>query len=191
MYSCFEQMLKTFLGLIFICIMLVAAYKMVHDPYRPESKNLWSKPVETPAQKVDKEVYNTRQNQDETRYEVPVPSSYNHEYIMENTFQKSGVAMELTPELESGIVFVIKVFKGVFGPDFTLTITSAHDSFGKHQDGSYHRSGRAVDIRLNDLPLKQKREAMKIIQKQLPKEYTVIWENKFLPTEHMHLQSKH
>lgn len=191
MYSCFEQMLKTFLGLIFICIMLVAAHKMVNEPYRPETKNLWSRPVETPAPKVDKEVYNIRQNQVETRYEVPAQSSYNHEYIMENTFQKSGVVMKLSPELESGLVFVIKVFKEVFGPDFALTITSAHDSHDKHRVGSYHRSGRAVDIRLNDLPIKQKREAMRIIQKHLPKEYTVLWENKFLPTEHMHLQSKH
>jgi len=187
MYGCFEHMLKTFFGLIFICIMLVAAYKMVHDPYRPESKNLWSQPVET---KPDEGEYTTKQNKAETYYEVPVQTGPYHEYIMENTFQKSGVVMELTPDLEKGLVLVIKTFKEVFGPDFALTITSAHDSFDKHNEWSYHRTGRAVDIRLNDLPLQQRRRAMKLVQERLPNGYKAIWESQYLPNEHLHLQSK-
>lgn len=188
MYACFEHLLKTFFGLILICIMLVAAYKMVHDPYRPESKNLWSQPVETT--KPDEGEYTTRQNKAETYYEVPVQTGALHDYIMENTFQKSGVVMELTPDLEKGLVLVIKCFKEVFGPDFAPTITSAHDSFDQHNEWSYHRTGRAVDIRLNDLPLQQRRRVMKLIQERLPNGYKAIWESQYLPNEHLHFQSK-
>ena len=191
MYGCFEYIVKIFLGLIFICIMLVAAYKMVNDPYRPETKNIWSKPVETQYHKSDEGEHKSEQTQDEINYDVPLQSSGNHDYIMENTFQKSWVEMELTPELERGLVYVIKVFKAVFGQDFTPTIISAHDTFDKHDRWSRHRTGRAVDIGLNDLPLKPKRKVMRILQGTLPPKYKAIWENQYLSNEHLHFQSDH
>ena len=189
MFGCLGHLFKAFLGVIFICIMLVAAYKMVHDPYRPEKKNIWSKPVETQYHKSTEAEYKPKQKQDEINYDVPLQSGAKHDYIMENTFQKSWVEMELTPELERGLVYVIKVFKAVFGQDFTPTIISAHDSFDKHDRWSHHRTGRAVDIRLNDLPLKPKRKVVKILQNTLPSEYKVIWENQYLENEHLHFQS--
>ena len=47
-----------------------------------------------------------------------------------STFQKPGVEMELTPELERGLVYVIKVFKAVFGQDkCVISILSTHEEF--------------------------------------------------------------
>ena len=98
--------------------------------------------------------------------------------------------MELTPKLEIGLVYVIKVFKSVFGNDFTPTIISAHDSFNRHDQWSPHRTGRAVDIRLDDLPLKQKRKVVRILQNTIPDHYKVRWENQFLSNEYLHFESK-
>jgi hypothetical protein len=153
-----------------------------------------SHPEET-YQKPDEGTYkqtdDTEPSIDNVSYDVPVQSSSNHEYIMENTFQKPGVVMELTPQLESGLVYAIKVFKSQLGQDFSPTITSAHDSFDKHNKVSKHRTGQAVDIRLNDIPLNEKRRIVKILETTLPKNYKVIWEGKYTQNEHIHLQSKH
>lgn len=185
MYGCFERLLKTVLGLIFIAVLLVVAHHGLTAPYTPE------KPTTGQTQAVDEGVYNTKQSQDEIKYEVPVQNTSDHDYIMVNTFQKSGVVMELTPDLERSLVYVIKVFKAVFGQDFTPTIISAHDSFDKHNEWSYHRTGRAVDIRTNDLPIKEKRKVFNMIEASLPKDFKIIWEQQYLPTEHFHLQSRH
>ena len=84
-----------------IAIMLIVGYKLIFDPYRPEKGEYKSKPSA-------KEVKN----------DVPVQSGDNHDYIMENTFQKGYVVMELTPQLESGLVYVIKVFKSTIFSGF-------------------------------------------------------------------------
>lgn len=128
---------------------------------------------------------------EDVNYDVPLQTGSNHDYIMENTFQKPGVVMELTPQLESGLVYAIKVFKSQFGPDFSPTINSAHDSYHIHDQWSPHRSGRAVDISLADLPLNQRRRVVRILEGTLPKNYKVRWESQYTPNEHIHLQSKH
>ena len=192
--GCLVNLIKIFLGLIRIAIMLIVGDKLIFDPYRPESPNsCWShRPVaERTYSKSDDGEYKAKEENYDFRTNVPVQVGENHDYIMENTFQKSGVVMELTPNLESGLVYVIKVFKSQFGEDFAPTITSAHDSFDKHDRWSKHRTGRAVDIRLNDLPLKEKRRVVKILQGTLPKEYKVEWESQGTVNEHLHFQSKH
>ena len=192
--GCLVNLFKIFLGLIMIAIMLIVGYKLIFDPYRPESPNSgWShRPVaEQTYSKSDDGEYKAKEENYDFRTNVPVQVGENHDYIMENTFQKSGVVMELTPNLESGLVYVIKVFKSQLGEDFAPTITSAHDSFDKHDRWSKHRTGRAVDIRLNDLPLKEKRRVVKILQGTLPKEYKVEWESQGTVNEHLHFQSRH
>ena len=188
------NLIKIFLGLILIVIMLIVGYKLIFDPYRPESPNSsWShRPVaEQTYSKSDDGEYKAKEENYDFRTNVPVQVGENHDYIMENTLQKSGVVMELTPNLESGLVYVIKVFKSQLGEDFAPTITSAHDSFDKHDRWSKHKTGRAVDIRLNDLPLKEKRRVVKILQGTLPKEYKVEWKNQGTVNEHLHFQSRH
>lgn len=151
-------------------------------------------PEET-YQKSDEGTYkqtdDTEPSIDNISYDVPVQSGSNHDYIMENTFQKPGVVMELTPQLESGLVYAIKVFKSQFGPDFSPTIISAHDSYHIHDKWSRHRYGQAVDISLADLPLNQRRRVVRILEGTLPKDYKVRWESQYTPNEHIHLQSKH
>lgn len=153
-----------------------------------------SHPEET-YQKADERTYkqtdDTEPSIDNVSYDVPVQSGSNHEYIMENTFQKPGVVMELTPQLESGLVYAIKVFKSLFGPDFSPTIISAHDSYHIHDKWSRHRYGQAVDISLADLPLNPRRRVVRILEGTLPKDYKVRWEDQYISTEHIHLQSKH
>ena len=192
MFGCPGHLFKAFLGLIFICIMLWAGYKLITEPYHPPKENT---SVETPAPQQDYSEYKSKPSAEDDKYEVKKLMTEtkcdNHDYIMENTIQKSWVEMKLTPELERGLVFVIKVFKAVFSQDFTPTVISAHDSFDKHDKWSRHRTGRAVDIRLDDLPLKPKRKVMRILQGTLPPEYKAIWENQYLSNEHLHFQSDH
>ncbi len=153
-----------------------------------------SYPEET-YQKSDEGTYkqtdDTEPSIDNVSYDVPVQSGSNHDYIMENTFQKPGVVMELTPQLESGLVYAIKVFKSQFGPDFSPTIISAHDSYHIHDKWSRHRYGQAVDINLADLPLNQRRRVVRILEGTLPKDYKVRWESQYTQNEHIHLQSNH
>ena len=179
--GCLVNLFKTFLGIILIVIMLIVGYKLIFDPYRPEKPNYRSK-VRT------EETY--QKPAEEVRNDVPVQSSDNHDYIMENTFQKGYVVMELTPQLESGLVYVIKVFKSQFGEDFAPTIISAHDSFDRHDRWSHHRTGRAVDISLVDLPYYERRRVVKILEGTLPKDYKVRWEDQYTSREYLHFQSK-
>lgn len=198
--GCLGNLIKIFLGLIMILIMLVVGYKLIFDPYTPEEKNYntttraeetYQKFDERTYKQTDEGGYKSKQSAEEVKYDVPVQTGSNHDYIMENTFQKPGVVMELTPQLESGLVYAIKVFKSQFGPDFSPTINSAHDSYHIHDQWSPHRSGRAVDISLADLPLNQRRRVIRILEGTLPKDYKVRWESQYTQNEHIHFQSKH
>ena len=189
--GCLVNLFKIFLGLIVILIMLITGFKLVFDPYRPEVGKCWSRNNTVDSYKKDSSSEYEYKSKEEPILDVPVQSGENHEYIMENTFQKTGVVMELTPQLESGLVYTIKVFKFQLGKDFSPTITSAHDSFDLHNKVSKHRKGQAVDIRLNDIPLNEKRRIVKILENTLPKNYKVIWESKYTQNEHLHLQSEH
>ena len=194
--GCLGNLIKIFLGLIMILIMLVVGYKLIFDPYTPEEKNYnTTTRTEETYQKSDEGTYkqtdDTEPSIDNVNYDVPIQTGSNHDYIMENTFRKPGVVMELTPQLESGLVYAIKVFKNQFGPDFSPTINSAHDSYHIHDKWSRHRYGQAVDISLADLPLNQRRRVVRILEGTLPKDYKVRWESQYTPNEHIHLQSKH
>lgn len=166
-------------------ISVATEYKQSH----PEET--YHKPKERTYKQNDEGGYKSKQSAEEVNYDVPLQTGSNHDYIMENTFQKPGVVMELTPQLESGLVYAIKVFKSQFGPDFSPTIISAHDSYHIHDKWSPHRSGRAVDISLADLPLNQRRRVVRILEGTLPKDYKVRWEDQYISTEHIHLQSNH
>ena len=189
--GCLINLVKCFLALIMILIMLIVGYKLVFDPYTPEEAANTAKARAAVILHSDDGEYQTQQSKEEIAAEVPVQTGDNHDYILENTFQKPGVIMELTPSLEKGLVYVIKVFKSQLGEDFSPTITSAHDSYDKHDQWSKHRYGKAVDIRLNDLPLNERRRVVRILEQTLPKEYKVIWESQYTPNEHLHFQSQH
>ena len=182
--GCLGNLIKIFLGLIMIIFMSVAGYKLVFDPYRPESPNsCWShKTAEVSSPQDDSPSI------DNISYDVPMQTGPTHDYIMDNTFQKQFVRMELDPELENGLVYVIKAFKAVFGQDFSPTIISAHDAFDRHDKWSPHRLGRAVDIGLADLPLNEKRRLVKFLKSTMPDDFTLIWENFGIQTEHLHFQ---
>lgn len=179
--GCLVNLIKIILGLIMIIIMLIVGVKLVFDPYVPEKHN-------TAEYYQPTEEYKTAQSNDD--YDVPVQTGSNHDYIMENTFQKGYVVMELTPQLEAGLVYVIKVFKSQFGPDFTPTIISAHDSFDRHDQWSKHRVGKAVDISMVDISYYKRKEVVSILEKTLPKDYSIRWENQYSANEHLHFQSK-
>jgi hypothetical protein len=192
--GCLVNLIKIILGLIMIAIMLIVGYKLIFDPYRPESPNSsWShRPVaEQTYSKSDGGEYKAKEENYDFRTNVPVQVGENHDYIMENTIQKGYVVMELTPALERGLVYVIKVFKSQFGEDFAPTIISAHDSFDRHDKWSHHKTGRAVDISLVDLPYYKRRRVVKILEGTLPKEYKVEWKCQGTVNEHLHFQSRH
>lgn len=178
--GCLLNLFKIFLGLIVIIIMLVAGYKLVFEPYHPFG---WSQQEAEAFFHQD-----TSHSMDKISYDVPMQTGPTHDYIMDNTFQKPVVRMELDPELEKGLVYVIKAFKAVFGQDFSPTIISAHDSFDRHDKWSSHRWGRAVDIALADLPLKDKRRLVKFLKSTMPDDYTINWEDQGIQREHLHFQ---
>ena len=189
--GCLVNLFKCFLGIIVIVVMLIVGYELIFNPYRPESPNsCWSHKAATEManKDIDDGEYQSKNSIDNINYDVPTQEGPIHDYIMENTFQKPGVMMSLAPELEQGLVVVIQLFKAEFGEDFSPTITSAHDSFHIHDRWSSHRYGRAVDIRLNDLPLNPKRRLMKALKEKLPEEYSFIWEDQGIPNEHLHFQ---
>lgn len=183
--GCLVNLFKIFLGLIVILICLVAGYKLLFDPYRPESPNSpWSHKTEDESSQQD-----DSPSIDNISYDVPMQTGPTHDYIMDNTFQNQFVRMELTPGLENTLVYVIKAFKAVFGQDFSPTIISAHDSFDTHDKWSCHRIGCAVDIGMADLPLNEKRRLVKFLKATLPDdEVTIRWENFGIQTEHLHVQ---
>ena len=192
--GCLVNLIKIILGLIMIAIMIIVGYKLIFDPYRPESPNSsWShRPVaEQTYSKSDDGEYKAKEENYDFRTNVPVQVGENHDYIMENTIQKGYVVMELTPALERGLVYVIKVFKSQFGEDFAPTIISAHDSFDRHDKWSHHKTGRAVDISLVDLPYYKRRRVVKILEGTLPKGYKVRWESQYTSREYLHFQSRH
>ncbi len=177
--GCLVHLVKIFLGLIAIVIMLVAGYKLIHDPYRPVDNK--------PTQQVYTEPIKPKP---EPKAETPVQTGSNHDYIMANTLQERYVEMRLTPTMETGLVYVIKVFKQEFGPDFTPSVISANDRPEKHELYSLHNRGQAVDIRTNDLPLKQKRRVIKVLQTTLPQDmYHAIWKSQGTENEHLHFES--
>lgn len=183
--GCLVNLFKIFLGLILIIICLVAGYKLVFDPYRPESPNSpWSYNTDDDSAQQD-----DSPSIDNISYDVPMQTGPTHDYIMDNTFQNQFVRMELTPGLENTLVYVIKAFKAVFGQDFSPTIISAHDSFDRHDKWSCHRIGCAVDIGMADLPLNEKRRLVKFLKATLPDdEVTIRWENFGIQTEYLHVQ---
>ena len=191
MFGCLGSLIKCFFGLILIVIMLIAAYKLVHDPYRPEDFQHKTKEVSYTQKEANpsSREYNPTLSKTESNYKVPVQTGKNHDYIMENTFQKRWVNMELTPSLEKGLVYVIKVFKSQFGEDFAPTIISAHDHPENHEKYSLHNSGCAVDINLADLPYYPRRKVVRILEKTLPDDYQVIWKSQGTEAEHLHFQS--
>lgn len=187
--GCLFNLVKIVIGIIMLLIMIVAGYKLIFDPYSPEPPNsCWSHKTNAEESYAPNVVEPQHGNYD-FRTNVPVQVGEKHDYIMANTFQAPGVAMELTQTLENGLVYVIKVFKTQLGEDFTPTIISAHDSFDKHDRWSEHKTGRAVDIRMNDLPYYKKRLVVKILEKTLPKEYKVEWQHQGTVNEKLHFQS--
>lgn len=178
--GCLINLFKIFLLLIFFPIMFFAGYKLIFEPYYP---GRWS-------QKDAEEFFpqDTSVSMDKISYDIPMQTGPTHDYIMDNTFQKPFVRMELDPELEKGLVYVIKAFKAVFGQDFSPTIISAHDSFDRHEKWSPHCWGHAVDIALADLPLKDKRRLVKFLKATLPDDYTIKWEYQGTKSEQLHFQ---
>ena len=93
--GCLVNMFKIVLGLFLIIFMLVVGFKLVFDPYRPESPNsCWSHKSAEMDSKQNEPSF------DNISYDVPMQTGTTHDYIMANTFQNHFVRMELDPELE-------------------------------------------------------------------------------------------
>lgn len=85
--GCLFNLFKCILGLIMILIMLVVGYKLVFDPYRPESPNsCWSHRPAVEETYTPKAAEPPKGNYD-FRTNVPEQVGETHDYIMENTFQ--------------------------------------------------------------------------------------------------------
>lgn len=62
---------------------------------------------------------------------------------------KATVRLYLDPEMAEALPLIDQAHKDIELPRLAY-ITSAND--GKHMDGSLHPKGRALDLRINDLP---------------------------------------
>ena len=75
--GCLVNMFKIVLGIFLILIMLVVGFKLVFDPYRPESPNsCWShKSAEMDSPQDEPSI-------DNISYDVPMQTGTTHDYIV-------------------------------------------------------------------------------------------------------------
>lgn len=179
--GCLGQLFRIVLGLGMLLILLIAGCCLVFSPYTPEDGSTKNPDFYT---HVDGEEYCR-----ECVFDVPEQSGETHDYIMDNTRRKIWVEMEFTKATESGLKYVIKVFKSVLGEDYSPLIISGHDHYEKNNLTSHHGTGRAVDISTAGIPMEQKNKIYKILLETLPTSYKVRVEKKFGEKNVIHFQS--
>ena len=97
---------------------------------------------------------------------------------------KDGVKLlGIRPEMLVGLQIADTVYKAA-GRE--LTVTSVSD--GKHMRASAHYSGRAADLRINDVPQVDRSGIVISLKMALGAEFDVIHENIGLATEHVHIE---
>jgi hypothetical protein len=65
-------------------------------------------------------------------------------------------------------------------------ITSAND--GKHKQGSFHYTDRALDFRLHNVPAVKRANLVRDIKEALGADWDVIWEGAGTENEHLHIE---
>lgn len=113
-----------------------------------------------------------------------------HHFIESFIPKKDGVQLNTVPKIDTAILKINKVYQSVLNdPDYKILITSANDSKA-HNKNSAHYSGKAVDIRINNINSKLKKEIVNMVNDVLGPEFFVLHEDKGKPNEHLHIQLK-
>lgn len=107
---------------------------------------------------------------------------------------KDGVILAgLVPELDDALAVVEECYAQVGAECW---ITSGRDGVhhGSPVEGGTrdpHYEGKAVDVRLWNVPLEHRAQLIANIRDRLGPEYVVLWENRGQPGEHAHIQWGH
>lgn len=95
---------------------------------------------------------------------------------------KHGVSLvDLQPQMVVALLVLERVYQGLCGAQYELTITSGKD--GKHMAASLHYRGLALDTRTSDVPAGKRETLARNAQLALGDEFDVVLEKDHLHTE--------
>lgn len=171
----YKYRVKSTLIFGFLIFSVITGYN-VYKEYQEE------KQVETVLTEVTTEINNINKS---------IMSDEDFHHFVESIIpKKDGVQLDIVPKIDTAILKVNKVYQSVLNdPDYKIMITSANDSKA-HNKNSAHYNGRAVDIRINNINPKLKKEIVNMVNDVLGPEFFVLHEAKGKPNEHLHIQLK-
>ena len=109
-----------------------------------------------------------------------------HRLLIKRTRQKPGVYLEsLLPVMDTAGIEIVHCFHKVMGDDYVPVITSGND-YPYHKRESKHYKNAAMDFRIKDVPLNNRREIVEMTQLKLGERFRVLWEKGEM--EHLHVE---
>ena len=99
-------------------------------------------------------------------------------------FKPGAVFSHVHPRLLEGLVVLCRLFDQYSVSD--LTITSGTD--GVHKKGSFHGTGRAVDVRSKTLPPAKVEAVVRAFRATEDADFDLLWEFPGQANEHLHLE---
>lgn len=97
---------------------------------------------------------------------------------------KAGVYLRgVSPELVLGLLVLDRIYEE---HGYRMTVTSLVD--GLHSDKSLHYSGRAADVRTNDINDDMIDAIFFQAQRELPEDFDIVLEARGTDNEHIHIE---
>lgn len=109
-----------------------------------------------------------------------------HRLLIKRTLQKPGVYLEsLEPALDTAGLEIVNVYHTILGDDYTPVITSGND-WPYHAKNSKHYQNKALDFRIQLIPMDKRRQIVERCQERLGTRFRVLWEKG--EAEHLHVE---
>lgn len=109
-----------------------------------------------------------------------------HRLLLQRTRQKAGVYLEsLEPSMDTIGLEIVNAYHEVMGYEYVPVITSGND-WPYHKKTSKHYLNRAMDFRIKNLLLEEKKSIVEKAQKRVKGRARVIWEKG--EAEHLHVE---
>ena len=109
-----------------------------------------------------------------------------HKLLLKRTRQKYGVYLEsLLPAMDTAGIEVVHCFHVVMGDEYVPVITSGND-YPYHKRNSKHYQNAAMDFRIKDVPVENRRQLVEMVQQKLGARFRVLWEKG--EAEHLHVE---
>ena len=109
-----------------------------------------------------------------------------HRLLLRRTRQKEGVYLEsLLPALDTAAIEVVYCYHQVMGDEYIPVITSGND-YPYHARTSKHYQNAAIDFRIKNMPVEQRRQVFEMTKNRLGERFNVLWEKG--DAEHLHIE---